>query len=190
MNQELPNTDELNQKELENLNNLLEKYDNLINHLDYKNYLYYAALFQQLFTDFETNEEDGPIKKSLDDLSKILQKACDKLNFDIQNANMKQLFKLYTLLIEKLGGSKKIRQLDPDTMETLLYRMYSDTEMLELLEELEYSKINPENIVGINENDEIVFTNDKTYKISPSSKFSELTIFYAEMNNNKKKTQS
>lgn len=174
---------EINPKLIE----LLEKYDNFMNHLDYRNYLYYGALFQQLFKDISTDEEDGKVNRSIDELAKLIEKACNKLKFDIHNASIKQIFKLYTVLIEKLGGSKKIRNYDAERMEQLLHRMYSDEEVLEILEELEELSINPENIEGINQIDEIIFSNGKTHKLLPSSKCDELVEFYAEINSSKMK---
>ncbi len=166
---------------------LLKKYDNFVKILDYRNMLYYGALFKTLFKDFKSEENpEGTIDKSIEELGKLLEKACDKLNFDIQNASIKQIIKLYSLLMDKLGGSKKLNQLDLETSEILLSRMYNDEEVLDLLTELEDNKINPKNIMGISQNDEIIFSNNTLQKLIPSSKFDELTLFYQEINNMKK----
>ena len=168
-------------KVIENSSRLLEKYDNFINMLDHKNMLYYGALFRQMYADFATeDDEDAPIKKSVDELSKILEKAADKLNFDIQNANIKQLFKLFSLLVKKLNGTDKLRAYDQDILEPLVSRMYNDKEVLELLLYLEEKGVKPEYIVAINEHDKIVFKNKKTYSLPESEKLSELINFLAE----------
>jgi hypothetical protein len=159
---------------------LLEKYDNLLQMLDYRNMLYYGALFRQMYVDFATEEDEGPINKSIDDLAKLLEKACQKLNFDIHNANIKQLGKLFSALIQKLNGSTKLRAYDPDVLEALVSRMYSDEEVLELLMYLDEKGVNPENIVAVNDKDEIVFSNKKKYKLNESNKLHELIDYLAE----------
>lgn len=161
---------------------LIQKYDNLIEHLDYKNPLFYGGLFKQLYVDFKTEQEDGKIDKSIDDLAKLINKACVKLNFDIQNASIQQIIKLFNILIEKLGGSVSLRNYDADILENLLYIMYSDEELLEILLDLEEKKINPENIIGINSKNQIIFSNKKTYQLEPSSKNNQLVNYYAELN--------
>ena len=102
--------DEINKEvtDCDNTDILLEKYDNFLTMLDYRNTLYYGALFRELFSDFATEEEDGKIDKSIDDLAKLLDRACEKLNFDLCNASMKQLYKLYSLLIQKLNGTTTV----------------------------------------------------------------------------------
>ena len=105
---------------------LLEKYDKFLEMLDYRNSLYYGALFRQMFSDFSTEEDEGTVEKSIDELAKLLEKACEKLNFDMYNANMKQLHKLFSALIQKLKGSSKLRVYDIDKIEPLVYRMYDD----------------------------------------------------------------
>jgi hypothetical protein len=159
---------------------LLEKYDKLLEMLDYRNMLYYGALFRQMYADFATESDDGPIDKSIEDLSKLLEKACAKLNFDIHNANVKQLGKLFSALIQKLNGSTKLREYDQDVIDPLVFRMYSDDEVLELLMYLDEKKVNPENILAINENDEIVFVNGKKYKLQGSHKLHELIEYLGE----------
>jgi hypothetical protein len=175
-----PNEDDIN-KLLENSSRLLEKYDNFIEMLDHRNMLYYGALFQQMYADFATNDdEDAPIKKSIDELAKILEKAASKLNFDIHNAKIKQLSKLFSLLVKKLNGTNKLRSYDPDILEPLVSRMYNDKEVLELLMYLEEKGVKPEYIVAINEEDKIVFKNKKTYSLPESEKLSDLIDFLAE----------
>lgn len=168
-------------KLIENSSRLLEKYDNFIDMLDHRNMLYYGALFRQMYADFATEEdEDAPIKKSIDDLAKILEKAAEKLNFDIQNANIKQLSKLFSLLVKKFNGTNKLRAYDPDILEPLVSRMYNDKEVLELLMYLEEKGVKPEYIVAINEQEKIVFKNNKTYTLPESEKLAELIDFLAE----------
>ncbi len=159
---------------------LLEKYDKLLQMLDYRNMLYYGALFRQMYSDFSTEEDDGTINKSIDDLAKLLEKACQKLNFDIHNANVKQLGKLFSALIQKLKGSTKLRAYDPDVLEPLVSRMYNDDEVMDLLMYLDEKGVNPENIVAVNENDEIVFSNKKKYKLNESTKLHELVDYLAD----------
>jgi hypothetical protein len=172
--------DEIN-KLIENSSRLLEKYDGFIEMLDHRNMLYYGALFRQMYADFATEEdEDAPIKKSIDELAKILEKAADKLNFDIQNANIKQLSKLFSLLVKKLNGTDKLRAYDQDILEPLVSRMYNDKEVLELLMYLEEKGVKPEYIVAINEQDKIVFKNKKTYSLPESEKLADLIDFLAE----------
>jgi hypothetical protein len=174
------NEEEIN-KLIENSSRLLEKYDDFIEMLDHRNMLYYGALFRQMYADFATEEdEDAPIKKSIDELSKILEKAADKLNFDIQNANIKQLSKLFSLLVKKLNGTDKLRAYDQDILEPLVSRMYNDKEVLELLMYLEEKGVKPEYIVAINEEDKIVFKNKKTYSLPESEKLADLIDFLAE----------
>jgi hypothetical protein len=165
---------------LKTSNRLIEKYDTFLEMLDYRNMLYYGALFRQMYTDFETEEDDGPIKKSIDDLAKLLQKATDKLNFDIHNANIKQLSKLFSVLMVKLNGSTKLRAYDVDILEPLVSRMYNDKEVLEFLMYLDEKGIKPHHIVGINEKDEIVFINNKTYSLPESEKLTDLINYLAE----------
>lgn len=180
---EAPKVEKVDNEPEDELTKLLIKYDNLIEHLDYRNMLYYAALFKQLFKDFKLDDEEGKIDKSIDDLAKLLEKACDKLQFDIRNASVKQLIKLYGILIEKIGGTKSIRDYDPDVMEPLLFRMYTDGELFSILEDLEEKKINPDHIIGINNLEQIVFSKGgKTYQLESSRKIDELIDFYAEMN--------
>ena len=175
-----PNEDEIN-KLIENSSRLLEKYDDFIEMLDHRNMLYYGALFRQMYADFSTEEdEDAPIKKSIDELAKILEKAAEKLNFDIQNANIKQLSKLFSLLVKKLNGTDKLRAYDQDILEPLVSRMYNDKEVLELLMYLEEKGVKPEYIVAINEQDKIVFKNKKTYSLPESEKLADLIDFLAE----------
>jgi hypothetical protein len=166
---------------IENSSRLLEKYDDFIEMLDHRNMLYYGALFRQMYADFATEEdEDAPIKKSIDELAKILEKAAEKLNFDIQNANIKQLSKLFSLLVKKLNGTDKLRSYDQDILEPLVSRMYNDKEVLELLMYLEEKGVKPEYIVAINEQDKIVFKNKKTYGLPESEKLADLIDFLAE----------
>jgi hypothetical protein len=179
---EILNESDENNSDVKKIQELMEKYDNLITFIDYKNMLYYGALFRELFEDLKTENDDGKIDKSIKELANILEKACNKLNFDIQNASMKQLVKLYMILIEKLGGSNKLRAYDSDIMEPLMARMYSDNEILEILYELEEKRINPENIIGINAANQIVFSNKKTYSLEPSAKNFELIDFLALYN--------
>jgi hypothetical protein len=168
-------------KLIENSSRLLEKYDNFIEMLDHRNMLYYGALFRQMYADFATEEdEDAPIKKSIDELAKILEKAAEKLNFDIQNANIKQLSKLFSLLVKKLNGTDKLRAYDQDILEPLVSRMYNDKEVLELLMYLEEKGVKPEYILAINEQDKIVFKNKKTYSLPESEKLADLIDFLAE----------
>ena len=170
------NSDELTIVEMEDL---LDKYKKFVSHIDHRNMLYYGALFRELFKDFKTEEDDnGKIDKSIEDLSKLLERACDKLNFDIYNCNMKQLLKLYTVLIEKLGGSKNLRDPNYEILTVLLFRMYSDDEVIKILNELKENNINPNNIEGIDANDNIIFTNGKTYPLETSNKFNELLEIY------------
>ena len=159
---------------------LIDKYDNLLQMLDYRNMLFYGALFRQMYADFATESDDGPIDKSIEELAKLLEKACTKLNFDIHNATVKQLGKLFSALIQKLGGTTKLRAYDQDVVDPLIFRMYSDEEMIELLMYLDEKKVNPENIVAVNENDEIVFINGKKYKLHGSNKLDELIDYLAE----------
>jgi hypothetical protein len=166
---------------LENSSRLLEKYDNFIEMLDHRNMLCYGALFRQMYADFSTeDDEDAPIKKSIDELAKILEKAAAKLNFDIHNAKIRQLSKLFSLLIKKLNGTDKLRAYDPDILEPLLSRMYNDKEILELLMYLEEKGVKPEYIVAINEDDKIVFKNNKKYSLPESEKLVELIDFLAD----------
>jgi hypothetical protein len=175
-----PNEDEIN-KLIENSSRLLEKYDDFIEMLDHRNMLYYGALFRQMYADFATEEdEDAPIKKSIDELAKILEKAAEKLNFDIHNANIKQMSKLFSLLVKKLNGTDKLRSYDQDILEPLVSRMYNDKEVLELLMYLEEKGVKPEYIVAINEQDKIVFKNKKTYSLPESEKLADLIDFLAE----------
>jgi hypothetical protein len=175
-----PTEEDIN-KLIENSSRLLEKYDDFIEMLDHRNMLYYGALFRQMYADFATEEdEDAPIKKSIDELAKILEKAADKLNFDIQNANIKQLSKLFSLLVKKLNGTDKLRSYDQDILEPLVSRMYNDKEVLELLMYLEEKGVKPEYIVAINEQDKIVFKNKKTYSLPESEKLADLIDFLAE----------
>jgi hypothetical protein len=172
--------DEIN-KLIENSSRLLEKYDDFIEMLDHRNMLYYGALFRQMYADFATeDEEDAPIKKSIEELAKILEKAAEKLNFDIQNANIKQLSKLFSLLVKKLNGTNTLRAYDQDILEPLVSRMYNDKEVLELLMYLEEKGVKPEYIVAINEQDKIVFKNNKTYSLPESEKLADLIDFLAE----------
>lgn len=165
---------------LENSNRLIEKYDAFLEMLDYRNMLYYGALFRQMYADFETEEDDGPIKKSIDDLAKLLEKATDKLKFDIHNANIKQLSKLFSVLMGKLNGSTNLRAYDVDILEPLVSRMYNDKEVLEFLMYLDEKGIKPHHIVAINEKDEIVFVNNKTYRLPESEKLTDLINYLAE----------
>jgi hypothetical protein len=143
--------------------------------------LCYGALFRQMYADFSTeDDEDAPIKKSIDELAKILEKAAAKLNFDIHNAKIRQLSKLFSLLIKKLNGTDKLRAYDPDILEPLLSRMYNDKEILELLMYLEEKGVKPEYIVAINEDDKIVFKNNKKYSLPESEKLVELIDFLAD----------
>jgi hypothetical protein len=175
-----PNEEDIN-KLIENSSRLLEKYDDFIEMLDHRNMLYYGALFRQMYADFSTEEdEDAPIKKSIDELAKILEKAADKLNFDIHNANIKQMSKLFSLLVKKLNGTDKLRAYDQDILEPLVSRMYNDKEVLELLMYLEEKGVKPEYIVAINEQDKIVFKNKKTYSLPESEKLADLIDFLAE----------
>ena len=157
---------------------LLDKYDNFLTILDYRNTLYYGALFRELFSDFTTEEEDGKIDKSIEELAKLLDKACEKLNFNLCNASMKQLYKLYTLLIQKLNGSTAVRPFDLEKLQILLFRMYTDNEVLELLTYFDKKGVKPEHIIAINENDEVIFINKKKYKLKPSEKLEELIELY------------
>jgi hypothetical protein len=157
---------------------LLEKYDKFLEMLDYRNTLYYGALFRELFSDFATEEEDGKIDKTIEDLAKLLDKACEKLNFDLCNASMKQVHKLYTLLIQKLNGTNAVRSFDLDKLQMLLFRMYTDDEVLEMLTYFDKKGVKPEHIVAINEKDEVVFINKKKYKLTPSKKLEELIELY------------
>ena len=159
---------------------LIQKYDRLLQMLDYRNMLFYGALFRQMYADFATESDDGPIDKSIEDLAKLLEKACDKLNFDIHNASVKQLGKLFSALIQKLNGTVKLRAYDQEVVDPLVFRMYSDEEVIELLMYLDEKKVNPENIMAINEKDEIVFVNGKTYKLHGSHKLNELIDYLAE----------
>lgn len=171
-------------KLLENSSRLLDKYDNLIEMLDHRNMLCYGALFRQMYADFATEDDtDAPIKKSIDDLAKILEKAADKLNFDIHNANIKQLSKLFSLLVKKLNGTTKLRSYDQDILEPLVSRMYTDKEVLELLMYLDEKGVKPEYILYINEEDKIVFKNNKTYSLPESEKLDDLIDFLAEESN-------
>jgi len=175
-----PNEDDIN-KLLENSSRLLEKYDNFIDMLDHRNMLYYGALFRQMYADFATeDDEDAPIKKSIDELAKILEKAASKLNFDIHNANIKQMSKLFSLLVKKLNGTDKLRSYDQDILEPLVSRMYNDKEVLELLMYLDEKGVKPEYIVAINEQDKIVFKNKKTYSLPESEKLADLIDFLAD----------
>jgi hypothetical protein len=177
-----PNNDPIVKNDEEKTIELLHKYDRLISLIDNKNMLYYGALFRQLYKDFKLEEDDqGTVNKSIDELSKILEKACSKLNFDIHNANVKQIIKLFNILIEKIGGSTTLRGYD-ECLETLMYRMYSDDELIDILLELEEDKINPENIIGLNKDDQIVFSNKKVRKLEPSSKHDELISYLSELN--------
>jgi hypothetical protein len=174
-------TEEEINKLIENSSRILEKYDDFIEMLDHRNMLYYGALFRQMYADFATEEdEDAPIKKSIDELAKILEKAADKLNFDIQNANIKQLSKLFSLLVKKLNGTDKLRAYDQDILEPLVSRMYNDKEVLELLMYLEEKGVKPDYIIAINEEDKIVFKNKKTYTLPESEKLADLIDFLAE----------
>jgi hypothetical protein len=157
---------------------LLERYDKFLEMLDYRNTLYYGALFRELFSDFATEEEGGKIDKSIEDLAKLLDKACEKLNFDLCNASMKQVHKLYTLLIQKLNGTNAIRSFDLDKLQMLLFRMYTDDEVLEMLTYFDKKGVKPEHISAINEKDEVVFVNKKKYKLKPSKKLEELLEVY------------
>jgi hypothetical protein len=157
---------------------LLEKYDNFLEMLDYRNTLYYGALFRELFSDFATEEEDGKIDKSIEELAKLLDKACEKLNFDLCNASMKQLYKLYSLLMPKLNGTTAIRPFDLEKLNALLFRMYTDEEVLEMLTYFDKKGLKPEHIAAINGNDEVVFVNKKKYKLKPSEKIQELMELY------------
>lgn len=171
--------------DIEELHRLFKKYKIFLQHLDHRNMLNYGALFKQLFIDFKLDDEhndNSKIDRSMDDLAILLEKACEKLNFDIYNASMKQLLKLYSILMEKLKYSKKLREVDLEKLELLLYRMYSDEEVLDILDELEEKKINPHSIEGINVLDQIVFTNGSTLPLFPSNKFNELINIYAEIN--------
>lgn len=161
---------------------LLEKYNGFLQMLDYHNPLYYGALLQQLFSDCSIPDEKGTVDQSIDDLSKLIVKAATKLNFDIYNASIKQLHKLFSALMLKLGGTTKLRDYDPDTMDPLLFRMYSDDETLELLHYFEDKGVNPENIIAVNHKDEVVFSNKKKYKLTQSSKVDEMVDFYANIN--------
>ena len=164
---------------------LLEKYDGFLDMLDYHNPLYYGALFQQMFQDFTVSDEKGKIDQSMDDLGKLIVKAAAKLkNFDIYNASMKQLHKLFCALILKLGGTTTLRDYDPDRLEPMLFRMYKDDEILDLLEEFEKKGVNPENIIAVNHKDEVVFSNKKRYNLTQSSKVDEMVALYASFNEN------
>jgi hypothetical protein len=159
---------------------LIQKYDRLLQMLDYRNMLFYGALFRQMYADFSTESDDGPLDKSIEDLAKLLEKACTKLNFDIHNASVKQLGKLFSALVQKLNGTTKLRAYDQEVVDPLVFRMYSDEEVIELLMYLDEKKVNPENIVAINDNDEIVFINGKKYKLHGSHKLNELIDYLAE----------
>jgi hypothetical protein len=166
---------------LHNSSRLIEKYSEFLDMLDYRNMLYYGALFRQMYADFATeDEEDAPIKKSIDELAKLLEKAATKLNFDIHNANIKQLSKLFSVLMGKLNGSTNLRAYDVDILEPLVSRMYNDKEVLEFLMYLDEKGIKPHHIVGINEKDEIVFVNNKTYSLPESEKLTDLINYLAE----------
>lgn len=172
--------DEINKEvtDCDNTDILLEKYDNFLTMLDYRNTLYYGALFRELFSDFATEEEDGKIDKSIDDLAKLLDRACEKLNFDLCNASMKQLYKLYSLLIQKLNGTTAVRPFDLEKINALLFRMYTDDEVLEMLTYFDKKGLKPEHISAINGNDEVVFVNKKKYKLKPSEKLEDLMELY------------
>lgn len=171
----------------DNTDVLLEKYDNFLTMLDYRNSLYYGALFRQMFSDFSTEEDEGKIDKSIDDLAKLLDKACEKLNFNMANSSMKQLHKLFCVIIQKLNGSTQLRAFDLDIYENLLYRMYTDDEVLELLEYFDKKGVKPVNIVAINEKDEVVFSNNKKYKLKASERLDDLTNLYDTLNKSEKK---
>jgi hypothetical protein len=162
----------------DNTDKLLEKYDNFLTMLDYRNSLYYGALFRQMFSDFSTEEEDGKLDKSIDELAKLLDKACEKLNFDLTNSSMKQLYKLFSILIQKLNSTTTLRSFDLDIYEQLLFRMYTDGEVLEILEYFDKKGVKPENIVAINDKDEVVFSNNKKYKLKPSERLDDLMSLY------------
>ena len=167
-----------NEPEYNETDALLEKYDKFLQMLDYRNTLYYGALFRELFSDFATEEEDGKIDKSIEDLAKLLDKACEKLNFDLCNASMKQLYKLYALLIQKLNGTTAVRPFDLEKLNSLLFRMYTDNEVLEILTYFDKKGLKPEHIAAVNGNDEVVFVNKKKYKLKPSEKLEDLMEIY------------
>jgi hypothetical protein len=160
---------------------LLEKYDKLLGILDYRNTLYYGALFREMFSDFSTEEEEGKIDKSIEDLSKLLDKACEKLNFDLCNASIKQLHKLFSLLIQKLNGTTEVRPFNLEILQELTSRMYTDEEVLEILTYFDKKGIKPEDIIAVNKNNEVVFVNKKKYKLKPGKKLEELIELYESL---------
>ena len=179
----VPKEDSTKKSKEDNHDELLEKYDNFLKMLDYRNTLYYGALFRQMFSDFSTEEDTGSIEKSIDELAKLLEKACKKVDFDMYNANMKQLHKLFSALIQKLNGSTKLRAYDLDKIDPLVYRMYDDEEILDLLLYFQSKNVKGSKIIAINNNDEVVFSNKKKYKLQPSKKLNDLIDLFGKLNN-------
>lgn len=154
---------------------LMLKYQALVKMIDYDNMLVYGALFRQLFKAFDTMTNNN----TNEDLAKLLQRACVKLNCQISSMNMEQLYKLYSVLMQKFkeGGSMALRPYNADIMRPLMYRMYYPREMGELLAKLEAQGIEPTAIVAVNAQEDIVYKNKgaiATLKLPPSVKHDEL----------------
>ena len=154
------------------------KYQALVKMIDYDNMLVYGALFRQLFKAFDTMTSNN----TNEDLAKLLQRACVKLNCQISSMNMEQLYKLYSVLMQKFkegGNSMALRPYNADIMRPLMYRMYYyPREMGELLAKLEAQGIEPAAIVAVNAQEDIVYKIKNgvlaTIKLPPSVKHDEL----------------
>jgi hypothetical protein len=156
---------------------LMLKYQNVVKMIDYDNMLVYGALFRQLFKAFEPDK----LNKSIEDLANLLQRACVKLSCQISTMHMEQLYKLYSVLMNKFkeSGCTALRPYNADIMRPLMYRMYYPREMGELLAQLEAQGIEPAAIVCVNAQEDIVYKNKSngsiaTFKLPPSGKHDEL----------------
>jgi hypothetical protein len=151
--------------------------------LDHRNTLYYAAFMQMLYNDFiidDENTDGGTIDKTCEDLAKIIDKACEKLHFNIYNATIPEIIKLFNAIVKKLGGTTTFRVHDLKALELLMFRMYSDAEVINLFYYLEKHGIQPKDVLAINSDDEMLLHNGKSIDLDPSEKWDEFIEYMTE----------
>lgn len=176
-------TAESSDDRVSNMAKLLEYYQPVVDMIDHRNPMYYAALMQHLYIDFiidDDNDDSGTIDKNTYEVGKIIEKACEKLKFNVYNATIPEIMKLFHAIVKKLGGTTAFRVHDLKALEMLMFRMYSDAEVIEFLYYLYKHKIKPQDVLAINSDDEVLLRNGKSIRMEPSEKWEEFIEYMSE----------
>lgn len=150
---------------------LIQKYEALVEMIQHRKLDTYARLLQLLFGCFTIPDEPGPITIRTNELVRILEKTQTKYDLAIQNESMEKVLRIFTAICKKLGGTPEYRLTRITEIESRIHKLYTDSELLSFLYELEEDGVRPDTIQRINSRDEIVLKSNATIPLPVSQKW-------------------